>query len=443
MGVSTESPVIRLRNRDGIALVAAIFGIVIVSLITAGAFALTDLDTKATYNREDAARALRLVHTAQAHSLSLFRTVLADTTIDRLLRGSDDTPGTADDGLFIDHPGFDNTIDIPAAGRATADGTYFARILDDPHDGDADPFNDTNWRFVVRCAAETTRGSRSAIEFVVKYLPPLPAVAMNGSTIVQGQAAASGACGDIHMNGNVSVSGTITVNNQFTSTGTATMGGGAKVQDAGGTLVGVYPVPEPIPIPMMTSAEYCPGARYVLQADGVVLDRATGLPTVASLLGWTWSLSSGLVIWTSNSSLVTGSYCVEGNASLTGNPGSVLTPVPVSIYAAGSVDVAGNPNISAFDSNDIVVLADGDLYVRGNSNTNYEGILYGGSNCQVSGSPNLSGQFLCQSGPLPAGATDPVAFNLIEGQPQFVYSCTWANFNDKYKIVSWYQRVGG
>jgi hypothetical protein len=294
---------------------------------------------------------------------------------------------------------------------------------------------------VVRCAAETARGSRSAIEFVVKYLPPLPAVAMNGNTVVQGQAAASGACGDIHMNGNVSVSGTITVNNQFTTSGTPS--GSGVVVDASATNVGVYTVPEPIPIPTMASAEYCPGARYVLQADGQVLDRTTGLPTVASLLGWTFSLSSGLVLWTSNSSLVTGSYCVEGNATLTGNPGSVLTPVPVSIYAAGSVDVAGNPNISAFDSNDVVVLADGDLYVRGNSNTNYEGILYGGSNCQVSGSPNLSGQFLCQSGPLPAGATDPVAFNLIEGQPKFVYSCTWANFNDKYKIVSWYQRVGG
>ena len=440
MGIPTEPPVMRLRNREGIALAAAIFGIVIVSLITAGTFMLTDLDTKATHNREDAARALRLTHTAQAHALSLFRTHLADTTITRLLRGWDNNTPTTDDGTFTGFTGLTGGLAIPAAGVTTSDGTYWATMMDDPVDGDGDPLADSNWRFLVRCSAETARGSRATVDFVVKYLPPLPAVTMNGNSVIQGGPTATGACGDIHTNGNVSVSGTITVNDHLTTSGTSS--GSGTVVNGSGTIVGVEPVPEPIPIPTMTAAEYCPGAGYVLRADGNILDRSTGIYTLAIgtvVLGWSRT-SAAPVVWTSNSSIASGSFCVEGNATISGNPGTTSTPVPVTIYATGSVDVSGNPNLGAYENN-IVILADGDLYIRGNSNTNYNGILYGGSNCRASGNLNLTGQFLCQSGPLPAGAQDIVASNLIEGNPTFNYPCTWANFNDKYKIVSWYQRV--
>lgn len=440
MGIPTEPPVIRLRNREGIALAAAIFGIVIVSLITAGTFMLTDLDTKATYNREDSARALRLTHTAQAHALSLFRTHLADTTITRLLRGWDNSTNTTDDGTFTGFTGLTGGLAIPAAGVTTADGTYWASMMDDPRDADGNPLADSNWRFLVRCSAETPRGSRATIDFVVKYLPPLPAVTMNGNTVIQGNPTATGACGDIHTNGNVNVSGTITVNSHLTTSGTGS--GSGTVVNSGGTNVGVRPVPEPIPIPTMTSAEYCPGAEYVLRSDGNIHRRSDDTYHFAiGLVVFGWTMSSAVpVLWTSNGSVLTGSYCVQGNATLSGNPGTSMTPVPISIYASGSIDVAGNPNISAYE-NDIVVLADGDLYIRGNSGTHYHGIMYGGSNCRVSGQPNVSGQFLCQSGPLPAGAREIVASNLIEGNPTFTYACTWANFNDKYKIVSWYQRI--
>lgn len=441
MGISPESPVVsRMRNREGIALIAAIFGIVIISLITAGAFALTDLDTKATYNRADASTAMRLAHTAQAHALSLFRTHLADTTINRLFAGQDNATGTADDGLFISWTGIDNTIDIPAAGRTTADGTYWATMMDDPNDSNVSPFIDANWRFLVRCAGQTPRGSRAVIDFVVKYLPPVPAVAMNGNTVIQGGPAVTGACGNIHMNSNVTVAGNLTVNRYLTVSGTPS--GSGDVYNAGGIEVGAYQVPDQIPIPTMTAAEHCPGALYVLRADGQVLDRTTGLTVPPAPLGWAYTVVSGKVLWTSQSTVVTGSYCAMGNVTISGGPGAVGTPLPLSVYATGSINVAGNPNLRPFGTNNIIMLADGDIYIAGNSNTNYEGIIYGGSNCRASGNLRLSGQFLCQSGPLPAVANEIVASNLIEGNPRFDYSCTWANANDKYKIVSWYQRIG-
>lgn len=436
MGLPSESPVvIGLRSRDGIALVAAIFGIVVIGLITAGAFALTDLDTKATYNREDAATALRLAHTAEAHALSLFRTQLNDTSVNRLLRGADNTANTTDDGLFVDFPGLGASIDIPDAGRAGQGGTYTAQILDDPNDGDGNAFNDTNWRFVVRCAGETARGSRSVIEFVVKYLPPVPAIAFNGNVVLQGNPTANGTCGDIHANGNVSVSGTITVNRLLTTSGTPS--GSGNVVNASAISIGVLPVPEQIPIPTMTAAEYCPSADYVLNADGTALNRATGI-TTTGLLGWARSVSGGIVTWTASATMLPASYCAMANVIISGNPG----PIAVSVFSTGSIEISGNPKLSPAHPSSVLLLADGDLYVRGNGSTTYNGILYGGSNCRASGSLNLTGQYLCQSGPAPAGHREIVASNLIEGNPIFNYSCTWAVPNDKYRITSWYQRIG-
>ncbi|MGH7446982.1 MAG: hypothetical protein ACREK1_01870, partial [Longimicrobiales bacterium] len=118
-----------------------------------------------------------------------------------------------------------------------------------------------------------------------------------------------------------------------------------------------------------------------------------------------------------------------------------LSPLPVSIFATGSIDVSGNPNFATYGSNEVLLLADGDLDISGNAGTSYDGIMYGGSNCRVSGNTTITGQFLCQSGPLPAGAEDYVPYNLIEGNPIFNYGCTWAVPNDRYTIVSWYQRL--
>lgn len=437
MGLPAESPVV-MRSREGVALAAVIFGIVVISLITAGTFALTDLDTKATANREDAATALRLAHSAETHALSLFRTKLNDTTINHLLRGNNNTSGNADDGLFINFPGLGDSLDIPAAGRPAQGGSYFARILDDPNDGDADPFTDTNWRFIVRCAGETPRGSRSVIEFVVRYMPPLPAIAFNGNTVMQGNPSAQGTCGDIHTNGNVTVSGTITVNSELTTYGTVS--GSGVVENAGGVSVGVQTVPVQIPIPVMAAADYCATADWILQPDGLIRNRVStlALPAASLALGWSRTVAPpNKVEWTSTSSIATGSYCVEGSATMSGGPG----PIAVSVFATGSIEISGNPKLHPKHASGVLLLADGDLVLSGNTSSTFNGIVYGGSQCRSSGNLNLTGQYLCQGGPTPALAKEIVASNLIEGNPNFNYSCTWAVPNDKYRITSWYQRV--
>ena len=88
------------RNRRGLALTAAMFSLVAVSLLAAGMFSVSDLGAKASRNREDASHAMQLAEAAVAHSVGTVRRELRRNKMSRLLRGNDSLPNTADDGLL-------------------------------------------------------------------------------------------------------------------------------------------------------------------------------------------------------------------------------------------------------------------------------------------------------------------------------------------------------
>src|SRR5688500_4196136 len=147
MGISTK-PAGQL-NRPGLALPSAVFGIVVVGMITAGAWSVTELDLKATSNRVDAATALRLAHTAETHAIALLRNSMENTPFDSLLRGYDYTANTADDGLLAGYDTLGDSLKIPSTGmtverNGTVIGRYFVKITDDPRETDGLPFTDSN-----------------------------------------------------------------------------------------------------------------------------------------------------------------------------------------------------------------------------------------------------------------------------------------------------------
>src|SRR5687768_14547237 len=153
--------------REGFALPAAIFGMVVISLITAGTMTLTDLDSKATTNRVDAATAQRLAHTAETHAIAVLRTRMKDTTFNRILRGADNVQSTSDDGLLDGYATLGDSLDIPGTGRATAGGTYYVKITDDPRETDLLPFADSNKRLLITCRGVTASGSQAEINVIV------------------------------------------------------------------------------------------------------------------------------------------------------------------------------------------------------------------------------------------------------------------------------------
>ena len=88
-------------NSRGLALPSAIFTLVAMGVLAAGLFTFADLGAKSVRNRESAVRAVHVADAAVSHTLGLLRGSLGVHSFSRILRGSDNIVGTADDSLLV------------------------------------------------------------------------------------------------------------------------------------------------------------------------------------------------------------------------------------------------------------------------------------------------------------------------------------------------------
>jgi hypothetical protein len=445
MGILTKPTTDFIDNRAGIALPATVFGMVIIGVLGAGMWTMTDLESAAHRNRVDSAKALQVAEAGAAHALAILRTQLRDTSYTRLLRGFNNSGPNSDDGLLDFYPGLGDSIDIPATGRSITGGTYFVKIVDDAQETNVDTLSDANNKVTVRCIGVTPTGARAVLEFKITHTQQLPAVAVDGPLTISGNPTIAGSCGDVHANGNVTATGSATVNAKASSSGV----GVGLVENAAGASVPVQSLAPTMDIPAQTYGEYCPASGdYVLRADGFILRRSDNTLHDArstGRFGWKRS-SSAPVVWSSDSDgMSSGTFCVEGNVTLSHNPGGPQNPLPMSIIAQGSVEISGNPYLAPDEASGATLVAGGDLKINGNPAAgayNFQGTMYAGSNCEVSGNPTIFGNLECKSGPLPAGANDIISENKISGNAHFTYSCDPNNPLYRRRIISWYQRIG-
>jgi hypothetical protein len=133
--------------------------------------------------------------------------------------------------------------------------------------------------------------------------------------------------------------------------------------------------------------------------------------------------------------------CAHGNVKVSGNAGSALNPLQMSIFATLSVEISGNPYLKSSHPEGIGILAGGDVKISGNPASgfqNYEGLVYAGAQCMTNGNPAVFGQLLCKSKPDPAGSSQLVDFNQIPGNARITSDCN--GLAARYRrIASWYQ----
>jgi hypothetical protein len=415
--------VIRPRNRSGVALPAAIFGIVIVSLLTAGAWSLTELDLKATTNRVDAATALRLAHSAETHAIAVLRHRMKDTTFNRLLRGYDNTENTSDDGLLAGYPTLGDSLGIPVEGVVMPGfGTYYVKITDDPRETDGLPFSDTNKRLLLTCRGVATGGSMAEINVVVANFS-VPALAVEGNLEISStmSATSTGACGGIHANGNITGGGKTTVSTAVTATGSIDH-----------TVIGTkLPNQPPLEIPDLNPSDFCgpTGDNWKYIGSGSSnYSSGTWKPGVLPLSGHPTSVT----------------YCVTGNVEFQSDFGSQSLPKNVTVIASGSIKVGGKKIwMTAAHPDDIVLMAGGDLDLQGDAG--FTGMIYAGGQCYISGKPYITGQFMCKNKD-PHPGEDWVQLSdgkglLISGDATFNFTCN-SMLSSVFGVVAWYPTIG-
>lgn len=360
----------------------------------------------------------------------------------RILRGSDNVVATADDSLLIGF-GLPADDEIPLAGKTFNTDTYFVTVRDDPADGDANGATDLNGRLLVRCRVVTAAGAATEVTAIVGAVP-FPAVAADGNLNFSGNPQILGACGSVHSNGNVSGGGTPVVGINATATGTVT--GTFKLPDnSNAPKLGGRPE---VPIPDLNPLDYCVGADYRLTSTGFVVNLLTGVQTLATgseVNGWKRSSGPPEVKWDlSGNSSVDGTYCVEGNAVVGGNTGTAASPRKMSIIATGSIEISGNPYMTADHDDGIMLLAGGDVSISGNPSAgslSFQGLIYAGAQCKVSGNPALFGQLMCANGPQPVNSINIVSAHDMSGNFTLTFDCS-ANVFNKRRILFWYPRIG-
>jgi hypothetical protein len=418
------------------------FALVAVSVLLVGLFAFADLSAKSVRNRERANRAVHVAEAGIAHTLGLMRGSLRVHSFTRILRGSDNLPLTPDDSVLTGW-GLSSSDEIPLTGQTYQGHTYFVSVTDDPADGDLLPLTDLNGRVLVRCRAVTNEGASAEVAAIVGAVP-FPAMAADGNVNFSGSPTIQGECGGAHANGNLSAGGTTVIQTQATATGTTT--GDFNLPD--GSNAPMLNGQPQVVIPDLVPLQHCAGADYRLRADGFVVPAATGIPenaTGTEKYGWKRSSGPPEVKWDLKDNLaVPGTFCVEGNAYISGNPGTAAVPLKMSVIATGSIEISGNPYMTSDHDDGIMFLAGGDMSISGNpavGSTNFSGLIYAGAQCKMSGNPAMFGQLMCANGPQPAGSVNIVSSHDMSGNWTLNFDCS-ANVFNKRRVLFWYPRIG-
>ena len=131
---------------------------------------------------------------------------------------------------------------------------------------------------------------------------------------------------------------------------------------------------------------------------GAVICDASSNNDACKNMGYGWKYL-GSCNWTIDSNgAATGTYYVEGDAKMSGSPGSPASPLQISIIAEGNIDISGNPDLRP-DLAELMFVTDKDLKIAGSLDqpVAFEGQFLVREQLMISGNAALSGQILVEN----------------------------------------------
>jgi hypothetical protein len=316
------------------------------------------------------------------------------------------------------------------------DAEYEVSITDDDDNGtgeDGDPLNDANEVLVIRSTGYARDGTKVVLEALIAPIS-LPAIVTNGDLTLHGNAGIQGPAGSVHSNGGLIIDGnSVSVAGNVSSTGALDCDDPCDQVDGTAT----EGAPE-IAVPPVHASDYFHWADYVLKADGTLTDPAGTVLCTASAKtscnDWDFDSSTGTWSLTSNNT-TPGTYYVEGDAHISGSPGSTKHPASISVIAEGSIEISGSPKLQP-DTPELLFVTDEDLKITGTIDTVGEAALVQGQmlvrgQAEILGNASLDGQLLVED--LPVG--DLVDSNSIGGSVVITY--TGGLGGSVYSVTSW------
>ncbi len=289
---------------------------------------------------------------------------------------------------------------------------------------------------------------RSVRVLKVVYTPgivPNAAILTDGDLLITGSPTVSGERGSVHANGNLSILGTPVVARNATATGAYTQPGNPTV---GGIAGGGRPR---MRIPPINLAGLRLLADYELRSNGWVYAGQSGEAGVpgtpladtsggTAYLGWKrdnfnpsrWNLSG--------QAKQNGTFYVEGEAVISGNPGILAAPWRASIFATGSIVITGSPVLIA-KTEGLAFVAGGDLQINGNPSQSYNGALLAREQVAISGNPTITGYIVATN----AATTSTMVSgaSTISGNTSITYNGSGPGIPGGITVDLWIELVSG
>jgi Tfp pilus assembly protein PilX len=377
--------------------------------------------------------------------------IVADTTTN-LLAGQDGAVDASNPAAAVNAD--NGRIDFRLTGGptyalgTTGQYTYTIQILDDDDPSlyttaltpaqlaamgneNGSGFTDTNDRLILQVTGFGPSGTTVRIRRILSSIetsippPPVPppapvnaAIVVAGNLQISGNPNINGNNGSVQANGNLTINGYPTITQNAFASGTFTSNPGWT---SGGSFGGGQPT---VTVPAVNAADYQYLATHRLTAGGEVILVSTGLPVA----GTGWVFSAGVWVLSGNDA-ASGTYYVEGNATVSGNPNGPAPgnsdPLALSIIATGSIEVSGNPTFTPQNNALYQFITDGDLKLGGNVDiapTTVEGQSLVRNQLMISGNPDVRGRIIVENLPTVAPATDHVVSSVISGNPNVTYN---------------------
>ncbi len=418
----------------------ALIGVILLLILASGVCAALAVsgktETMAAYNLDTSAQARAAAQAGLTAAVQVVITSLNNSAltpgpaIDALLAGPDgDFANTLDNGSLM-------TVDGAATGLPPPNATlqlgtltgvsYTVQVFDDddPLRGltlspaaitevneNTDASTDNNERIVIRAIGRGRNNTTVTLEAILGTTT-LPALLTNGDLDVQGNLTLLGQNGGVHANGNLEIgSGAVDIAQDATSSLMATIHASA---DVGGIEASGQPT---MTVPNVNAADYFNFADYILDSDGVIKNRVTGVAEAdQASFGWTFD---GAGTWELNADPIDGTYYVRGaSVRMAGSPTAVM-----SLIVEGDIDIQGNATLTP----DVQPLLrepvrdqrrPGDLRQLRHAAL-IEGVVMVRGQLDIAGSPEIAGQILVQD---VAGAGTLTDVNTISGNPTITYN---------------------
>jgi Tfp pilus assembly protein PilX len=454
--MKTTSP--HLSSERGIALVVVMLLMAVLSALATG-FAMTGQTEAQMSNNEVYYAGARAA--AEAGMNRAIVNVLSDTT-HNLLAGPD---GTIDSSNPSASTNADNgsLSYLLGTGPFTVDAnneySYNVSVVDDDDASlyqtaltsdqlaqmgeDGNNLSNTNDRLILKVVGYGPKGTTVTLQRILETVDSTqittttttslsnPALLVNGDLVANGNINILGSSGSMHTNGNLTLSGnSATVSQDATAHGTFTAN---QNWHAGGSQGGGRPT---VNVPDVHAIDYVSIADYKLTTVGgvgVVQTYSGGTWSTCTTAackstGWSYNSATGWSI--SGNSAGTGTYYVEGTATVSGNPngggsGKNATNLALSIIATGDIKITGTPKFTPENAQKIQFVTDKDLIISGNTDlddtTNVEGQIMVREQMSISGNPEFQGRIIVQDA---TSTSNTVTTNTISGNPTITYNGT-------------------